>query len=147
MVFFLSFVDPESQPGDLQRKLEILNGIMTNDRRHRQAQYLGNCKKKIFFHSYLIYVSSDLIFFSNFFHTHSLAGYSEDSDYTSDLNYPIGHNANSSASHYRNLPSPQPQRSLETSRENSYEKDDRSFYDNNFDSKQQMVCGKFLCFN
>lgn len=52
------------------------------------------------------------------------AGYSEDSDYTSDLNYPISHNANSSASHYRNLPTP---RSLEASRENSYEKEDRSF--------------------
>lgn len=52
-------------------------------------------------------------------------GYSEDSDYTSDLNYPITHNANSSASHYRNLQTPQ--RSLETSRENSYEKEDRSY--------------------
>lgn len=54
-----------------------------------------------------------------------IAGYSEDSDYTSDLNYPITHNANSSASHYRNLQTPQ--RSLETSRENSYEKEDRSY--------------------
>lgn len=53
------------------------------------------------------------------------AGYSEDSDYTSDFNYPITHNANSSASHYRNLRTPQ--RSLETSRENSYEKEDRSY--------------------
>ncbi|XP_037051144.1 protein unc-13 homolog B isoform X10 [Bradysia coprophila] len=87
--------DSETQP-DLQRKLEILNGIMTHDRRHRQAQYFGN------------------------------SGYSEDSDYTSDLNYPIGQNANSSASQYRNLMTPQ--RSLETSRENSYEKEDR-YYD------------------
>lgn len=54
-----------------------------------------------------------------------LAGYSEDSDYTSDLNYPITHNANSSASHYRNLQTPQ--RSLEASRENSYEKEDRNY--------------------
>lgn len=53
------------------------------------------------------------------------AGYSEDSDYTSDLNYPIAHNANSSASHYRNLQTPQ--RSLEASRENSYEKEDRNY--------------------
>lgn len=51
------------------------------------------------------------------------AGYSEDSDYTSDLNYPIGHMANSSASQYRNLQTPQ--RSLEVSRENSYERDDQ----------------------
>lgn len=51
------------------------------------------------------------------------AGYSEDSDYTSDLNYPIGHIANSSASQYRNLQTPQ--RSLEASRENSYERDDQ----------------------
>lgn len=53
------------------------------------------------------------------------AGYSEDSDYTSDLNYPVGHNANSSASQYRNLQTPQ--RSLETSRENSYDKEDRMY--------------------
>lgn len=62
-----------------------------------------------------------------FFHS---AGYSEDSDYTSDLNYPVGHNANSSASQYRNLQTPQ--RSLEASRENSYDKEDRtynSYYD------------------
>ncbi|KAJ6619971.1 hypothetical protein Bhyg_17799, partial [Pseudolycoriella hygida] len=64
------------------------------------------------------------------------AGYSEDSDYTSDLNYPIGHNANSSASQYRNLMTPQ--RSLETSRENSYEKDDR-YYDNYIDTKSSMM--------
>jgi hypothetical protein len=58
-----------------------------------------------------------------------LAGYSEDSDYTSDLNYPVGgQNPNSSASQYRNLKTPQ--RSLETSRENSYEKDERFYYDN-----------------
>lgn len=75
----------------------------------------------------------------------SIAGYSEDSDYTSDLNYPVGQNANSSASHYRNLQSPQ--RSFETSRENSYEKDDRCGYENynnhcgggGVDSKQIMV--------
>lgn len=61
------------------------------------------------------------------------AGYSEDSDYTSDLNYPITHPINSSTTtnQYRiNILTPQ--RSLETSRENSYEKDDRgygSYYD------------------
>lgn len=53
------------------------------------------------------------------------AGYSEDSDYTSDLNYPVGQNANSSASQYRNLQTPQ--RSLEVSRENSYDKEDRTY--------------------
>ncbi|KAG8236059.1 hypothetical protein J437_LFUL011982 [Ladona fulva] len=53
-------------------------------------------------------------------------GYSEDSDYTSDLNYPIGQNANSSASQFRSAAHQicTPQRSLETSRENSYERDD-----------------------
>lgn len=38
------FVDPDPQAGDFQRKLEILNGTMTNDRRNRQVQYLGNRK-------------------------------------------------------------------------------------------------------
>lgn len=54
------------------------------------------------------------------------AGYSEDSDYTSDLNYPVGQHANSSASQFRNAAHQMctPQRSLETSRENSYERDD-----------------------
>ncbi|CAH1407961.1 unnamed protein product [Nezara viridula] len=53
----------------------------------------------------------------------SNAGYSEDSDYTSDLNYPVGQHANSSASQFRAAAHqlPTPQRSLETSRENSYE--------------------------
>lgn len=56
----------------------------------------------------------------------SLAGYSEDSDYTSDLNYPVGQHANSSASQFRSAAHQMhtPQRSLETSRENSYERDD-----------------------
>lgn len=55
-----------------------------------------------------------------------LAGYSEDSDYTSDFNYPIGQHANSSASQFRSAAQLMctPQRSLETSRENSYERDD-----------------------
>lgn len=55
-----------------------------------------------------------------------LAGYSEDSDYTSDLNYPVGQHANSSASQFRSTAHQMstPQRSLETSRENSYEHDD-----------------------
>lgn len=55
-----------------------------------------------------------------------LAGYSEDSDYTSDLNYPVGQHANSSASQFRNAAHQMctPQRSLETSRENSYERED-----------------------
>lgn len=54
------------------------------------------------------------------------AGYSEDSDYTSDLNYPVGQHANSSASQFRNAAHQMstPQRSLETSRENSYETDE-----------------------
>lgn len=55
------------------------------------------------------------------------AGYSEDSDYTSDLNYPITTTTNQYRINIRT-----PQRSLETSRENSYEKDDRShgsYYD------------------
>lgn len=62
------------------------------------------------------------------------AGYSEDSDYTSDLNYPVGgQGANSSASQFRTAANQlaTPQRSLETSRENSYERDDhqvRSIY-------------------
>lgn len=56
------------------------------------------------------------------------AGYSEDSDYTSDLNYPVGQHANSSASQFRNAAHQihTPQYSLETSRENSYEKDENS---------------------
>lgn len=75
----------------------------------------------------------------NFFLGYDLAGYSEDSDYTSDLNYPITQNANSSASQYRNLRTPQ--RSLETSRENSYEKDDRN-YDTYYDTTGTMITSR-----
>lgn len=63
---------------------------------------------------------------SNHFDNEISAGYSEDSDYTSDLNYPVGQHANSSASQFRSAAHQihTPQRSLETSRENSYERDD-----------------------
>lgn len=51
---------------------------------------------------------------------------SEDSDYTSDINYPVGQHANSSVSQFLGVAAQMstPQRSLETSRENSYERDD-----------------------
>lgn len=57
------------------------------------------------------------------------AGYSEDSDYTSELSYPVGgQHPNSSASQFRTLANqlttpPQPP-SLENSRESSYEVED-----------------------
>ncbi|CAH0553608.1 unnamed protein product [Brassicogethes aeneus] len=93
--------DPENiEASDLQRKLEMLNNIMDQEARaeqaRRQMQYFGH------------------------------SGYSEDSDYTSDLNYPVGQHANSSASQFRTAAHQihTPQRSLETSRENSYERDD-----------------------
>lgn len=62
----------------------------------------------------------------NQFENEISAGYSEDSDYTSDLNYPVGQHANSSASQFRTAAHQihTPQRSLETSRENSYERED-----------------------
>lgn len=58
---------------------------------------------------------------SNHFDNEISAGYSEDSDYTSDLNYPVGQHPNSSASQFL---SSAINRSPETSRENSYERDD-----------------------
>ena len=73
------------------------------------------------------------------------AGYSEDSDYTSDLNYPVGgQGANSSASQFRTAANQlaTPQRSLETSRENSYERDDHQVFLFNFfsSSKKFKFC-------
>lgn len=63
---------------------------------------------------------------SNHFDNEISAGYSEDSDYTSDLNYPVGQHANSSASQFRSAAHQihTPQRSLDSSRENSYERDE-----------------------
>ena len=51
------------------------------------------------------------------------AGISEDSDYTSDVNYPVGQHPNSSASQFLGVVNQisTPQRSLASSRENSYE--------------------------
>ncbi|KAI9552024.1 hypothetical protein GHT06_022361 [Daphnia sinensis] len=58
------------------------------------------------------------------------AGLSEDSDYTSEVNYPLvqHHEANGSASQYLSVAHqyPSPQRSSEISRENSYETNDTS---------------------
>ncbi|KAK9871096.1 hypothetical protein WA026_011379 [Henosepilachna vigintioctopunctata] len=104
--------DPENiEASELQRKLEMLNNIMDQEQRveqaRRQMQFIG--------HSC-----------SNDFDNDISAGYSEDSDYTSDLNYPVGQHANSSASQFRSAVHQisTPQRSLETSRENSYETED-----------------------
>ncbi|XP_024945050.1 uncharacterized protein LOC107272002 [Cephus cinctus] len=95
--------DPENtEAADLQRKLEMLNNTMDQEARAEQA------RRQILY---------------NIGHS----GYSEDSDYTSDLNYPVGgQGANSSASQFRTAANQlaTPQRSLETSRENSYERDD-----------------------
>nr|XP_046489103.1 uncharacterized protein LOC124222327 [Neodiprion pinetum] len=94
--------DPENtEAADLQRKLELLNNIMGQEARAEQA------RRQILYTGH--------------------SGYSEDSDYTSDLNYPVGgQGANSSASQFRTAANQlaTPQRSLETSRENSYERDD-----------------------
>ena len=60
----------------------------------------------------------------------AVAGLSEDSDYTSEVNYPLAqhHEANGSASQYLSVAHqyPSPQRSSEISRENSYETNDTS---------------------
>lgn len=55
---------------------------------------------------------------------------SEDSDYTSDVNYPVGQHPNSSASQFLAVANQMstPQRSLEASRENSYERDEGGQY-------------------
>ncbi|XP_014251915.2 uncharacterized protein LOC106668030 isoform X2 [Cimex lectularius] len=98
--FELPFDAENTEAADLQRKLELLNSIVDQEAKaeqaRRQMQYFGH------------------------------SGYSEDSDYTSDLNYPVGQHANSSASQFRSAAHqiPTPQRSLETSRENSYETDE-----------------------
>ncbi|XP_073960325.1 unc-13 isoform X6 [Choristoneura fumiferana] len=92
--------DAEGTGGaDLQRKLDLLNGALDAERAEqarRQMQYIAH------------------------------SGYSEDSDYTSDLNYPVGQHANCSASQFRTAAHQMhtPQRSLEVSRENSYERDE-----------------------
>lgn len=41
---FISFQDPDTQVGDFQRKMELINSRMTNDRQYRHVQHLGNCK-------------------------------------------------------------------------------------------------------
>ncbi|XP_049702299.1 phorbol ester/diacylglycerol-binding protein unc-13 [Helicoverpa armigera] len=92
--------DAEGTGGaDLQRKLDLLNGTLDAERAEqarRQMQYIAH------------------------------SGYSEDSDYTSDLNYPVGQHANCSASQFRSAAHQMhtPQRSLEVSRENSYEREE-----------------------
>ncbi|CAG9853810.1 unnamed protein product [Phyllotreta striolata] len=109
--FELPFDAENIEAMDLQRKLEMLNNSMDQEGRvdnfRRQMVYLG--------HSH-----------DNHFENDISAGYSEDSDYTSDLNYPVGQHPNSSASQFRSAAYQinTPQRSLETSRENSSERAD-----------------------
>ncbi|XP_035713547.1 putative uncharacterized protein DDB_G0279653 [Folsomia candida] len=68
------------------------------------------------------------------------SGVSEDSDYTSDVNYPIGQHPNSSASQFLSAANQltTPQRSLNSSRENSYEKDDDYYHRTANGSNQQQ---------
>lgn len=69
---------------------------------------------------------------SNCFFTFPV-GYSEDSDYTSDQNFPVNNHQNQhnlTTSQFRNLAAT-PLSSLETSRQNSYERDERLYYDIN----------------
>ncbi|XP_063876934.1 uncharacterized protein LOC135109485 [Scylla paramamosain] len=91
----------ETEAQELQRKLEILNHIM--DQETRGAP--GNTRNP---------------------QLNLMSGMSEDSDYTSDINYPVGQHPNSSVSQFLGVATQMstPQRSLETSRENSYERDD-----------------------
>lgn len=44
IVCSFSFQDPDTQVGDFQRKMELINSRMTNDRQYRHVQHLGNCK-------------------------------------------------------------------------------------------------------
>ncbi|XP_050712304.1 uncharacterized protein LOC126996136 [Eriocheir sinensis] len=91
----------ETEAQELQRKLEILNHIM--DQETRGAP--GNTRNP---------------------QLNLMSGMSEDSDYTSDINYPVGQHPNSSVSQFLGVAAQMstPQRSLETSRENSCERDD-----------------------
>ncbi|XP_066151235.1 protein unc-13 homolog B isoform X6 [Euwallacea fornicatus] len=104
--------DPENMDAsDLQRKLETLNKWIDmearTDQANRHFNFIGRSN-------------------SNHFDNDISAGYSEDSDYTSDLNYPVGQHPNSSASQFRSAAHQlnSPHRSFETSRENSYERED-----------------------
>ncbi|XP_056632354.1 uncharacterized protein LOC130442346 [Diorhabda sublineata] len=111
--FELPFDAENIEAMDLQRKLEMLNNSMSMDQEGR----LDNFRRQMIYlgHSH-----------DNQFENDISAGYSEDSDYTSDLNYPVGQHPNSSASQFRSAAYQinTPQRSLETSRENSSERAD-----------------------
>nr|XP_045622771.1 uncharacterized protein LOC123773199 isoform X5 [Procambarus clarkii] len=95
----------ETEAQELQRKLEILNHIMDQETRGAPGA-TRNPQLNL------------------------MSGMSEDSDYTSDINYPVGQHPNSSASQFLAVANQMstPQRSLENSRENSYERDDGGQY-------------------
>ncbi|XP_069948165.1 protein unc-13 homolog A isoform X15 [Cherax quadricarinatus] len=95
----------ETEAQELQRKLEILNHIMDQETRSSS----GTTRNP---------------------QLNLMSGMSEDSDYTSDINYPVGQHPNSSASQFLAVANQMstPQRSLENSRENSYERDDGGQY-------------------
>ncbi|XP_045034176.1 protein unc-13 homolog B isoform X3 [Daphnia magna] len=105
--FELPYDSEDVDLGGMQRKLEAYNHVLDQEMssmrdggKRRQQQFL----------------------------IHS--GLSEDSDYTSEVNYPLvqHHEANGSASQYLSVAHqyPSPQRSSEISRENSYETNDTS---------------------
>ncbi|XP_063589634.1 uncharacterized protein LOC134766632 [Penaeus indicus] len=95
----------ETEAQELQRKLEVLNHLM--DQETRGALGPSRTPQQTL-----------------------MSRMSEDSDYTSDINYPVGQHPNSSASQFLSVANQMstPQRSLETSRENSYEREDSVQY-------------------
>ncbi|CAH1797365.1 unnamed protein product, partial [Owenia fusiformis] len=73
--FELPYDLPESEAAELQNKLEVLNNIMDQEMMTIKEQHRRP--------------------------TYSQSGMSEDSDYTSDINYPTNHQHNSSAHQFR----------------------------------------------
>ncbi|XP_076049378.1 uncharacterized protein LOC143030059 [Oratosquilla oratoria] len=94
----------ETEAQELQRKLELLNQIMDQDTTTQPRSHTSSRHPQLT----------------------NISGMSEDSDYTSDVNYPVGQHPNSSASLFVGVAHQleTPERSLDTSRENSYERDD-----------------------
>ncbi|GAB6019911.1 Phorbol ester/diacylglycerol-binding protein unc-13 [Chamberlinius hualienensis] len=121
--FELPYDLQDNETLELQRKLEVLNTIMDQEILTLKDQAR---RRAISMHS----------------------GMSEDSDYTSDVNYPVNQHANSSASQYRKTLQQMSVGSGEDSRQNSYEREyDTNHYDDYCENRRSDTESEPLYYN
>ncbi|XP_025078268.1 protein unc-13 homolog B-like isoform X7 [Pomacea canaliculata] len=117
---------PEAEAAELQDKLSVINSMMSPEVRVYSSSAIRPFQKKM-----LATIPEQAR------PSYAQSGMSEDSDYTSDINYPVQHQHNTSAHQYRSHPDHPYRRREDTSQDYpTYDSFDQSFdrsFDQSFD--------------